>query len=366
MMRRCWVEVDGLALKQNLKQLRSLIPESTRILVVLKANAYGHGLVPMAQECAANGVEWFGVANLAEGAALREAGISTPILLLSAALPEEMEEGIKYDLSFTISSFEEASVLSRKAIELGEQAAVHFKVDTGMGRLGCWYEDAEAKMRQIEALPGIQMNGLMTHFSAPDDNELLTREQWNRITPFFKRHPSLVRHAENSLTLVGDYGFHADLVRIGLALYGVVPGNVPGFVPTMTWKSRITLIREVGPNRGITYGATYVTKQTERHAVVAVGYGDGYFRAHSNGAGMLVHGKRCPIRGRVTMDQVVLDVTGVDCKVGDDVVLLGRQQGGEITAWELAREAGTIPWEVLTNVSSRVHRHYTHFQSQTA
>jgi alanine racemase len=366
--RRCWVEIDGRALRHNFKVLRGLIPRATRFLAVVKANAYGHGLVPTARELAAIGVDWLGVANVAEGISLREAGIRLPILLLSATLPEEMPRAVEHDLTLTLSSFEEARKLDRIARTLHRKAEVHFKIDTGMGRLGHWHVGAREELVRIRHLPGLLVKGLYTHFASADDNAALTRAQWEMISPFFAENKDLLCHAANSPAVTRRYGFDADLVRAGLALYGIAPNPADqalGFRPVLTWKTRVCLLHHAGPGRTVSYGATYRVRSRQRHAVVAMGYGDGYFRSHSGVGHMLVRGVRCPIRGRVTMDQIVLDVTAApQCRVGDEVVALGRQGDVEITARELAREAGTIPWEILTNVGSRVPRVYRNFSSR--
>jgi alanine racemase len=365
--RRCWVEVDGRALRHNFKLLRGLIPATTKFMAVVKANAYGHGLVPMAKELALIGVDWFGVANVAEGRALRAAGVKRPILLLSATLPEEMAAALRHDLTLTISSPGEARALDRAADRAGRKADFHFKIDTGMGRLGSWHEEAGAELARIARLPHLRVTGLCTHFAAADDNAAMTRAQWKLIQPFFAAHPELIRHAANSPAVTWRYGFHADLVRAGLALYGVAPHPAAGRLglrPVLAWKSRVCLLREVGPGRTVSYGATYRVRARERHAIVAIGYGDGYFRLQSGRGHFLVRGVRCPIRGRVTMDQVVIDVTRVaGCRVGDEVVVLGRQGRDEIGAHELAAGAQTIPWEILTNVGARVPRVYRNFVS---
>ncbi len=365
--RRCWVEVDGRALRHNFKVLRSLVPRTTRLMAVVKANAYGHGLVPMARELEKIGTDWLGVANVAEGAAIRDAGVGLPILLLSATLPEEMEEAIRRKLTLTVSSYEEARRLARIARGLRRRADVHFKVDTGMGRLGCWHPHARAELARIRLLPGLVVKGLCTHFASADDNAGLTLTQWEAISPLFAENTNLLRHAANSPAVTRRYGFHADMVRVGLALYGIAPNPDDqglGLRPVLTWKSRVTLLHEVTRGRTVSYGATYRVASPQRHAVVAMGYGDGYFRLHSNASYMLVRGKRCPIRGRVTMDQVMIDVTRVPgCRVGDEVVALGAQGNEEIQARELATQAHTIPWEILTNIGARVPRVYKYFKS---
>jgi alanine racemase len=365
--RRCWVEVDGRALRHNYRILRGLVPRTTRLLAVVKANAYGHGLVPMALELEAIGTDWLGTANVAEAEAIRAAGVRLPILLLSATLPVEMEDAVRLKLTLTLSSLEEAKGLDRIARALGKKAEVHFKIDTGMGRLGCWHTHAREELARIRRLPGLVVKGLCTHFASADDNAGLTQTQWAAISPFFEENKDLLRHAANSPAVTRRYGFNADMVRVGLALYGIAPNPDDqglGLRPVLTWKSRVTLLHEMARGRTVSYGATYQLPSRQKQAVVAMGYGDGYFRLHSNASHMLVRGRRCPIRGRVTMDQIMIDVTRVpDCRVGDEVVALGVQVGEEIHARELATQAHTIPWEILTNIGSRVPRIYKHFKT---
>ena len=366
--RRCWVEIDGRALRHNFKNLRGLVPRATRLMAVVKANAYGHGLVPMAQELEVIGTDWLGVANVAEAEVIRKAGVRLPIQLLSATLPEEMEEAVRLKLTLTLSSYDEAKRLNRLARALGKKAEVHFKVDTGMGRLGCWYAQAREELARIRRLPGLVVKGLCTHFAAADDDAGLTQTQWDAISPLFDENKDLLRHAANSPAVTRRYGFNADMVRVGLALYGIPPNpedQALGLRPLLTWKSRVTLLHEMARGRTVSYGATYRLPSPQMQAIVAMGYGDGYFRLHSNASHLLVHGKRCPIRGRVTMDQIIIDVTGVPgCRVGDEVVALGRQGGEDIQTRELATQAHTIPWEILTNIGARVPRFYRNFKSQ--
>jgi alanine racemase len=365
--RRCWVEIDGLALRHNYRILRSLVPRTTKLMAVVKANAYGHGLIPMARELEAIGTDWLGVANVAEGGAIRAAGVGLPILLLSATLPEEMEEAIREKLTLTLSSYAEARLLSRVSRKLRRKVEAHFKIDTGMGRLGCWHAHAREELARIRTLPGLAITGLCTHFASADDNAGLTQTQWDAISPFFGENPDLLRHAANSPAVTRRYGFNADMVRVGLALYGIAPNpddQALGLRPVLTWKSRVTLLHEVPRGRTVSYGASYRVPSRQRQAVIAMGYGDGYFRMHSNASHMLVRGKRCPIRGRVTMDQIIIDVTRVPgCRIGDEVVALGIQENDEIQARELATQAHTIPWEILTNIGARVPRIYKHFRT---
>jgi alanine racemase len=368
--RRCWVEVDGRALRRNFRILRGLVPRATKLMAVVKANAYGHGLIATAKELEAIGTDWLGVANVAEAEALRQAGLRLPILLLSATLPEEMADAVKLNLALTLSTCAEARQLDRVARKLRRKARVHFKIDTGMGRLGCWHKNAREELARIRRLSGLVVEGLCTHFACADDDAGLTQAQWEAISPFFAENPALLRHAANSPAVTRRYGFSADMVRVGLALYGIAPNpedQVLGLQPVLAWKSRVTLLHEMERGRTVSYGATYRVPSRALHAVVAMGYGDGYFRLHSNASHMLVRGWRCPIRGRVTMDQIIVDVTRVPgVRVGDEVVALGSQGGDEIRARELATEAQTIPWEILTNIGARVPRVYKYFKTARA
>ena len=365
--RRCWVEVDGRPLRHNYRVLRRLVPRTTKMMAVVKANAYGHGLIPMAKELEAIGTDWLGVANVAEAEALRDAGVRLPIMLLSATLPEEMADAVRLDLALVVSTIDEARQIDRVGRKLRRKARVHFKIDTGMGRLGCWHKTAAGELARIRGLRNLVIEGLCTHFASADDNAGLTHAQWDAISPFFAENATLLRHAANSPAVTRRYGFNADMVRVGLALYGIAPNPEDqglGLQPLLTWKSRVTLLHEMTRGRTVSYGATYRVPSRELHAVVAMGYGDGYFRLHSNASDMLVRGRRCPIRGRVTMDQVMIDVTQVPgVRVGDEVVALGSQGGEEIRARELATQAHTIPWEILTNIGARVPRVYKYFKT---
>jgi alanine racemase len=219
----------------------------------------------------------------------------------------------------------------------------------------------------VRDFSNLKVGGLYTHFASGDDDEEMTRAQWKFIAPFFAENTDVIRHAANSPVVTRRYGFPADMARVGLALYGIAPNALDddlGFRPALTWKSRVVELREVPAGRTISYGATYRTPRRERHAVVGMGYGDGYFRAHSQGGHLLVGGKRCAIRGRVTMDQIIVDVSEVEaCRVGDEVVALGAQGAERIGARDLAAEAGTIAWEILTNVGARVPREYVGFRT---
>jgi alanine racemase len=364
---RCWAEIDGSALRHNLSVVRSRIPQETKLIAVVKANAYGHGLVPVAKELVKGGADLLGVSNVEEAAELRAAGLATtPILLLSACLPAEFPRAIECRAWPTISTYEEARRLNAAAQKSGRRAIAHFKIDTGMGRLGLWGAEAIQELKRAEQLPAVEIEAVCTHFSSADEDPERTEEQWTELMRWRPHFAEKALHVANSATLWRKTVYACSFVRVGLALYGLPPMPFLRRLlrPVMSWKTRITLLRHLSAGRTVSYGATYLLRKAQRLATLAVGYGDGYFRALSNRAQVLVRGNRCRIRGRVTMDQTVVDVSSAaGCKVGDEVVLLGAQGDQVIHAEELARIAGTIGYEIVTAVGSRVPRIYREFLS---
>ena len=370
--RRCWAEVDLNALRHNVAAIREHVGVNGGIMAVVKANAYGHGVVELARELRYL-VELFGVASVAEALQLRRVAPGTGIVILGPALPEEREAILRNGFIPVVSSLEEARAYSKLAGCLKQETpfAVHLKVDTGMGRIGVWHEEALEAAQSIAALPGIQLSGVATHLPLADEDAEQTRAQlalWERVVGELRKTglEIPVVHALNSAGTILFNDRHAaaggDILRPGLILYGCSP--VPAFQarlrPVLAWKSRITLLRQVPAGRSVSYGGTFVTPAPMRIATVCAGYADGYARHLSNvGAEVLIGGRRCPLLGRVTMDQILVDVSGVpQAAVGDEVVLIGSQGGEEITAAELAAKAGTIPWEIFTTISSRVVRYY--------
>lgn len=357
---RCWAEISATALRHNLRTARACSGRNVEIMGVVKANAYGHGLLPVARLLGAAGIDAFGVAQVAEARQLRLAGLDQPILVLSPALPGEYATALRHRLALTISSPEEARGLNTLALRKKVHADIHLNVDTGMGRIGVWHEEAANLLATLRSLRGLRVRGLCSHFASADSDPGLTQRQWQRFQPFL-HEPDGLHHIANSAALLSRKGFQAEMVRCGLMLYGVAP-SLPlqkKLQPVLTWKSRVTLLRQVPAGRTVSYGATYRLPHAQTLATVAVGYGDGYFRALSSQAHVLIGGQRCPIRGRVTMDQIVVDVSRVrSVPVGAEVVLLGRQKNQVISAEELARQAGTISYEILTNVGARVARVY--------
>ena len=357
---RCWAEIDRSALRHNAGVVRERIG-SAEMLAVVKANAYGHGLVGVA-ETLANDVKYFGIANLEEAIALRTAGLNHPIMILGPALPSERSAIIEGKFIPTISVVEEAEAFDR----IGT-VAINFKVDTGMGRMGVPESESIAAFKKVTALRNVRVHSISTHMPVSNEDESFTRDQLMRFRKLVEQFRAEVPgdYKAHVLQSAGTLAFNDtphEIVRAGIMLYGISP--LPEFQrllkPVMTWKTRIALIRDMPEGHGISYGRTFITPRPMRVATLSAGYADGYPRQASNrDAAMLVRGKRCPLLGRVTMDLMVVDVSDVpNAAVGDEVVLLGRQGEEEISAAELAERASTIHWDIVTRVGSRVRRVY--------
>jgi alanine racemase len=369
---RCWAEVDLDALGENLGWIRRCVGAGVRVLTVVKADAYGHGLRRIAAHLMEHGTDVFGVANLAEARAIRGLGEGSPILMLGACLPDEVEEMVREGVMPTLSSVEEGRWFSVIAGQLGVTVPVQVKVDTGMGRLGMVVEEAVQRIGEISRLPGLRLEGVYTHFAAAEEDEAFSRRQRQRfegVLAALREQGVQVPcvHGGNSAVLLYEPDCYWELVRPGLLVYGVVPPGsrrartdlVDQVRPVLSLRCRVSFVKEVRRGDSLSYGRTFVAEGPLRVATLTAGYGDGYPRAASNRAMVLVKGRRCPVLGRVTMDQTLVDVTGLDgLRVGDEAVLFGRQGEGSITVNELAAWCGLVPWEILTGISYRVPRLY--------
>lgn len=369
---RCWAEIDLDALRENLTWIRHRVGPDVRILTVVKADAYGHGLKQIAALLMQSGTDVFGVANLAEARMIHNVGRGWPVLLLGPCLPCEVESAVADGVAVTLSSLAEARRFSRAARRLRKTARVHVKVDTGMGRLGVPAEEAPDLVRQLGRLPGIEMEGIYTHYSSVEDDPAFSRSQrvrFERALRDLDRQGFPVRwiHANNSAALLHEPGTAFNLVRPGLLVYGVAPpGRRPvrapwlgRLRPALSLHCRVGFVKSIAPGTPLSYGRAFVATRRMRVATLTAGYGDGYLRAAGNRARVLIAGRRCRVLGRVTMDQMIVDVTGVKgVRAGDEVVLIGRQGRHAITASDLAGWCGTVPWEVLTAISYRVPRLY--------
>ena len=361
---RSWAEINLDALRHNAAAVRTQVGPEVRIMAIVKANAYGHGLGPVVRALEGQ-VQIFGVANVTEGCELRAHLPAAEVFILGPALPEERAEIVRRGFIPSVSNADEARAFAELAP--GTPVPIHFIVDTGMGRIGVWQEEAMQMLARITALPGVKITGVASHLPAADEDNHFTQRQLVRF------HALLVQiraagvsaplvHIENSAGLLGHTMQAGDLVRPGIMLYGHAP--LPQWQhclrPALTWKARITLLRDVAAGRSISYGRTFITPRSMRIATLGVGYADGYQR-HLSGqnAQVLIGGRRCAVLGRVTMDQIMVDTSAVgELAVGDEAVLIGRQGDDEILVGEVARKAGTIAWEIFTGIGPRVAREY--------
>jgi alanine racemase len=360
---RSWAEIDRSALRHNASVVRARLGQKVELLAVVKANAYGHGLLEVAKALAQD-AQLFGVANLAEAIALRTV-LRHPVVILGPALPQERAAIVQRGFIPSISTLDEAQDFNQLASP--EKLAVNFKIDTGMGRMGVPEQEALALFKKVCALPHIAVHSVSTHLPVSNEDENFTREELRRFGRQVKQLRAEVpgEYKVHVLQTAGVFAFADEpfeIVRPGMLLYGIspLPEYQSALRPAMTWKTRIGLIRDMPAGHGISYGRTFITPKAMRVATLAAGYADGYPRHLSNrGASALVRGQRCPLLGRVTMDLMMIDVSHLGAaEVGDEVVLMGRQGDAEIPCAELAERAGTITWEITTRIGERVRRVY--------
>ena len=368
--RPTWVEIDLSAIAHNTRKIQSLVGPNVRILASLKADAYGHGALKVARTVLLNGVSMLGVATVSEAAPLREAGIHAPILVFGYVPHWQMREAVHLGLTITLYSIESAQALSRASQALRQTVRVHAKVDTGMGRLGIRAEHIAEVLKLIHRiihLPGLELEGIFTHFAMADTHDQtharmqLTRFQ-GVLQVIEEEHirPPLV-HAANSAAILSLPESHFDMVRPGIALYGLDPSpevRLPvGFRPALSFKTQVAQVKVIPEGESISYGCGYTTDRSTRVAILPVGYADGFRRAPSNWGSVLVHGQEAPLLGRVCMDQCIIDVSHIpQVRVGDEVVLIGRQGEVSLTAEQVAQRLGTINYEVVSEILARVPR----------
>ncbi|MFY9394001.1 MAG: alanine racemase [Halanaerobiales bacterium] len=366
--RPVWAEINLDNLRYNLAQIRRKLAGETEIMAVIKANAYGHGAIPLARTLVEEGVQRFGVAIPEEGLELREAGIKIPIHVLGEALRDQYSLLIDYDLTPTMAREETLEALNQLARERGIIKKIHIKIDTGMGRIGLEPEAGLSFLKKAAGLSNIEVEGLMTHFATADERDKsFSLQQGERFKRLIKELEEAgiripLKHAGNSASLIDLEEFQFNLVRPGLALYGLLPSAEVGRMelkPVLSWKARIDFLKEVPAGTPISYGATYRTTRKSKIATIPLGYADGYPRLLSNKGHVLIKGQQAPIRGRICMDQFMVDVTDIPgVEVGEEVVLIGSQGSESISATDLAALIGTINYEILTNISLRVPRKY--------
>ena len=364
-MHSTWVTVDLNAIRNNIRQI--LEHSKAQVMAIVKANAYGHGAVSVAQAALEAGASWCGVARVGEALELRQAGIDCPILILGYTPDGRYEEMIEHRVSMTVWEIEQIEKISAVASNLGQEARVHLIVDTGMSRLGVEPDDAFGLLEASAHLPNLQVEGLFTHFACADEAEPAPTdaqvELFQGLVEELKSadfHIQLI-HAANSAASLTRPNVHFDCVRLGIAMYGLQPSPecpLPSnFRPALAWKSVLSQVKTLPPGRGISYGHDYITSREERIGTVPVGYADGFRRAQGNQ--VLVAGHKVPVVGRVTMDQIMVQLDAIpEAQAGDEVVLIGAQNGNIITAEELASQWGTINYEGTSGISRRVPRGY--------
>ena len=404
---RCWVEVDLDALRHNVAAIRRRVGPKVKLMAVVKADAYGHGLAQVGGSLMQCGVDAFAVATLSEALVLRQIGGSGwPILLFGSALPFEVAKMVEQNITPTISTVEEARLFEEEAKRRSRTVDVHIEIDTGMGRVGFWHEDAARTIAEIAALRHLRVAALYTHFPSADEDKEETRRELARFLNVVEQLegggitiPSL--HAANSAAVLNLPEAALNMVRPGLLLYGIVPGDpgrdgppgrpknspsgAPGgralpadqsgtlgqrsrstareneFLPALAFKARVAFVKQIAAGRTVSYGQTFTAKKSMKIATVTAGYADGFSRHLSNKAHVLIGGTRCPVVGRVTMDQIMVDVSALKAvQCGDEVVFIGQQAAEQITASEVASWEDTIAWEVLCGITktARVPRVY--------
>jgi len=361
-------EVDLGALEFNYRQIQKRIPEGVKLLAVVKADAYGHGAIPVSLKLEKLGVEYLGVAIPEEGVELRRGGVKAPILVLGGIFGREVDQIFRFRLTPVIFRKDSLKLLSREAERRRRKVKVHLKVDTGMGRLGVPLSAWPDFLKEVKRFPKIEIEGILSHFSMLDAEKDLTQNQWGA----FQRAVTIAQemgiscqylHMASSATLTAFPGYSAKLVRPGIMLYGSYPSpkfqSLIPLKPVMTLKTRIHFLKSVPPGTRISYGGTFKTKRESLIATLPIGYADGYSHHLSNHGEVLIHGKRAPVVGKVCMDFIMVDVTDIPrVSMGDEVILMGRQGREQITAEEIAEKINSISYEVLCLIGKRVPRVY--------
>ena len=368
-------EIDLQAFRHNFQNLRNYLDSQTKIMAVVKADAYGHGAVPCARVAVASGADYLGAGVIEEGIEFRESGIvDTPILILGGIFLDEVEDLVRHDLATILCTLPLAQALSKEATKQKKTVSVHIKVDTGMNRLGVSPENLLALLDQIRDLPNLKIEGVSTHFSSADDEDLsITQAQLEKFQTALailqKEHVPIV-HCANTSALFKFPESRFNMVRPGLILYGTLPSpslqtvldqekNLAPFQPVMQWKSQIILVKAIAKGQPVSYSGSFTTQRDSLIATLPIGYADGLHRNLSNKMEVLIRGKRVPQIGNICMDMTLVDVTGIeDVQAGDEVVLFGKQEDQMISVEEVAAKGETIPYEILCNVGKRVPRVY--------
>ena len=366
-VRATWAEISLGCLERNLAAIRQRVGK-TKVMIVVKANAYGHGLAEVSKALADKS-DYIGVAVLEEGILLRRHGVKAPILVLGGVWGDQICDYLQYDLTLTASSVERLEQIDAVAGKMKTRAKVHLKIDTGMERIGIHYYNAHKLQEAALGCRNVETEGIYSHFADADTCDAgrtpVQLERFNEVTRFYERRelPTPIRHIANSAAILRFPESYLDMVRPGIMLYGVYPSaEVPRTVevhPALEWKSRVVYFKVVRPGHPVSYGGRWQTDRETRMVTLPVGYGDGYFRRMSGLAEVIIRGKKYQQVGTICMDQMMVNLEQGSAWNGDEAILLGESGGERITAEDLAGWAGTIPYEILTNINTRVPRIYS-------
>ncbi len=356
-MQAGWLEINLKAIGNNLKEIKRIIGKNVKTMPVVKANAYGHGLVPVARKLEEVGADFLAVSYIEEGIKLRKAGIKIPIVILLGISEAEIDPVFTYGLTPIIYDYKIASMLSEAAQKNNTKMAVFIKIDTGMGRLGVFYKEALLFLKKLSSLPGLKIQGLTSHLAVAETDKSFTEKQINRFKTVLDEAQKgginlPYNHIANSMALLQYKESLFQIVRPGLSIYGIYP--IPllkkkiNLQPAMSFKTKVLYLKSLPPKIGVSYGHTYVTTQETKVAVLPVGYDQGLFRQLSNKGKVIIKGKKAPIIGTICMHLTMIDVTHIDgIEIGEEVVILGKQGKEQITAEEIAQKANTISYDVL-------------------
>ena len=364
--RGAWAEIKLRALRENIKNIRSCVKNGAKFCAVVKADGYGHGAITVAREAVAQGADYLAVAVLGEAVELREAGFTTPVLILGGSQLEDAGTIVDYDITQAVFTLEAAEALSRAAVERGKKVKVHLAVDTGMGRIGVRPEAAGEIAAKIAALPNVELEGMFSHFALADAvDKTYAHEQFKRFQLAMQKVEEAgvklaIRHIANSAAILEMPETHLDMVRAGVILYGLWPSDEVEHVielkQVMEVKARFTYVKDLHPGESVSYGCTFTADKEMQLATLPLGYADGYTRLYAGKAVVELNGERRPIVGRICMDQCMADVTGTGAKPGDTVTIFGSET---LTTDEAAGWLGTINYEIVCMMSPRLPRVYT-------
>jgi len=364
--RPAWTEIDLGKLRRNLQLVRADLSPHVRLMAVVKDEAYGHGALDVARVAVEEGAWGFGLSTLEEAMALRDAGITAPLLLLGERQPGELEWCVAHDLTVCVNEPHNVRALAKLATDFGKRVPVHLKIHTGMSRYGVRWDEALPLIEKILAEKSLLLEGVMTHFSQSDETDkTFANLQFARFQEILaalaqKKISVPLRHACNSGGFLDLPAAHLDMVRTGILLYGVFPSTVcrqlPGIEPVMSVKAKIAAIQKLKPGEVVGYGMRYTAKSERRIAILPIGYGDGFPRVRNEGCA-LIHGRRAPLVGGIAMDALMVDITDIpQAQLWDEAVLMGKQGGDEITVRDIAKLKNSVTYDVLTNWRLRLRR----------